>query len=117
METDIGALTWLSIQMYGLAIVISFAVAVVIKLIVVVLSISGRRGEAPATAQQIASPAAPGPVVDHAQDDIAAIAAAVYAIVGAHRIVRIQEAAGHGHAWTAEGRIIHQTSHQPQRKR
>ena len=116
METDIGALTWLSIQIYGLAIVISVVVAVIIKGIVVILSYSRRRGEAPATAREMAAPAAPGPVVDHAQDDIAAIAAAVYAIVGAHRIVRIQEAAGVGRAWTAEGRIIHQTSHQPQRR-
>ncbi len=116
METDIGALSWLSLQMYGLAIVISLVVAVVIKLIVVVLSMSSRRGAAPATAKQMASPAAPGPAVDHAQDDIAAIAAAVYALVGAHRIVRIQEAVEHGRAWTAEGRILHQTSHQPRKR-
>jgi hypothetical protein len=45
-------------------------------------------------------------------DDIAAIAAAVYAIVGAHRIVRL-EAVHPKQAWALEGRWMQQTSHKP----
>lgn len=116
MDITVGELSWLSVQMYGLAIVISFAVALLIKIVVVVLSIPQRRQRAAAEAAAPAPRAAPAPVVDPAADDIAAIAAAVYAMMGAHRIVRIQEGADVGRAWTAEGRLVHQTSHQPLRK-
>ena len=118
MDITVGELSWLSVQMYGLAIVISFAVALLIKIVVVVLSIPQRRERAAAEAAKPAARAAPAPqpAVDAAADDIAAIAAAVYAMIGAHRIVRIQEGADVGRAWTAEGRLVHQTSHQPLRK-
>lgn len=45
-----------------------------------------------------------------ANDHIAAISAAVAAIVGAHRIVRIDQAR-QGPAWLAEGRAAHHGSH------
>jgi hypothetical protein len=55
---------------------------------------------------------APAPIVDTAKDDIAAIAAAIYALLGAHRIVHIEEApAGGRAAWTVGGRLAHHTSH------
>jgi hypothetical protein len=44
--------------------------------------------------------------------DIAVIAAAVTAMLGAARIVRIAEA-GLGHRWAADGRWMHQNSHSP----
>lgn len=44
-------------------------------------------------------------------EDIAAIAAAVTAMLGAHRIIHL-EAAGPGH-WAFEGRWAQQTSHNP----
>jgi hypothetical protein len=45
-------------------------------------------------------------------DDIVAIAAAVHAVLGAHRIVRL-ESTQTGQTWAAEGRWMHQTSHRP----
>jgi hypothetical protein len=54
----------------------------------------------------------PEPTPDAAEDPavIAAITAAVYATVGAHRIVFIGESAP-GSSWTAEMRTRHHTSH------
>jgi hypothetical protein len=43
-------------------------------------------------------------------DDIAVIAAAVYAMVGAHRIVHL-EAVRQSGVWAIEGRWMQQTSH------
>src|SRR5580700_7806949 len=43
-------------------------------------------------------------------DDIAVIAAAVYAMVGAHRIVHLQAERQSG-VWAIEGRWMQQTSH------
>lgn len=110
---EMGDLIGQFLGMYGLAIVISIVVAIVIKGIVAALSLTGRT--APPAAAQLVSKSAPGPAVDQAQDDIAAIAAAVYAVMGAHRIVRIQDAR-RSHAWEAEGRIVHQTSHAPRHR-
>lgn len=42
-------------------------------------------------------------------EHVAAIAAVV-AMLGAHRVVMIEDSAG-GHAWTSAGRWMHQTSH------
>jgi hypothetical protein len=47
---------------------------------------------------------------DQRDGDIPAIAAAVYAIMGAHRIVHIEDHHA-GLTWTSEGRWMHQTSH------
>ena len=52
---------------------------------------------------------APGPGAP--LEDIAAIAAAVTAMLGAHRIIHL-EAVGPGH-WAFEGRWAQQTSHNP----
>ena len=92
----------LAFQVYGLAIVISMLVAVMIR--VVVASLSAVKRQPDAVAPQAAAP------VDIAGDHIAAIAAAVYAALGAHRIVHIEER-GRGFAWTAEGRAAHHASH------
>jgi hypothetical protein len=45
-------------------------------------------------------------------EDIAVIAAAVAAMMGAHRIVHLQ-AVGASQNWAAEGRWMNQTSHNP----
>ena len=45
-------------------------------------------------------------------DDIAVIAAAVQAVLGAHRLVRIAPDRGDSH-WANEGRWMQQMSHQP----
>ncbi|CDH47137.1 conserved hypothetical protein [Candidatus Contendobacter odensis Run_B_J11] len=46
------------------------------------------------------------------QEHLAVIAAAVAAMMGAHRIVRI-ETPDRGFGWTAEARTVHHTSHTP----
>ena len=89
-------------QVYGLAIVISMLVAVMIRLVVVSLSAVKREPAAVTTPAQ--------PQVDLAGDHIAAIAAAIYGVLGAHRIVHIEDR-GRGFAWTAEGRAAHHASH------
>lgn len=99
---------WLTIVIYALVFVISLLVAVLIKGIMGVLSIFEKSEPEPdAATPQVA----PEPAVS----DIPAIAAAVYAVMGMHRIVRIREA-GRGRSWTYEGRHIHQTSHVIQHK-
>lgn len=93
--------------MYGLAaIVIAILAAVVIRLIVRARSASDQ-GETVAAPDKAVGPAP----IDQTLDDIPAIAAAVYAMIGTHRIVHIEDTR-HGLTWTAEGRWQHQTSHQ-----
>ncbi|MCA8907531.1 MAG: hypothetical protein KDA49_14565 [Rhodospirillaceae bacterium] len=101
-----------SLVMYALAVAIAFLVALVIKGIV---AITGRIGEspaakAPAPKPAVARPAAvpAGPPPAH----VAAITAAVASFLGAHRIVRIADAA-HDSGWTTTGRAQQQTSHRP----
>ena len=47
---------------------------------------------------------------DQRDGDIPVIAAAVYAMIGAHHIVHIEDHHA-GLTWTSEGRWMHQTSH------
>jgi threonine/homoserine/homoserine lactone efflux protein len=67
-----------------------------------------------------AEAASPAPLVETSfipasngfPEDIVVIAAAVHAMMGAHRIVRL-ESTRTGQTWAAEGRWMHQTSHRP----
>jgi hypothetical protein len=94
---------------YGIVIVVSMLVAVVIRGIVWALS----RQAATTVAPVVVKPAAPQPVVvGIPQEHLAVIAAAVAAMMGAHRIVRIETSA-RGYSWTAEARSVHHTSHAP----
>ena len=94
---------------YGIVIVISMLVAVVIRGIVWALSRQAAQAEAKA-------PVKPAPAVSLIagipQEHLAVITAAVAAMMGAHRIVRI-DAPGRGYSWTAEARSVHHTSHAP----
>jgi hypothetical protein len=93
---------------YGIVIVVSMLVAVVIRGIVWALS-----RQAITSAPAVAKPAAPQPVVvGIPQEHLAVITAAVAAMMGAHRIVRIETSA-RGYSWTAEARSVHHTSHAP----
>ncbi len=94
----------LSIMIYGLAIVISFLVAALIWGIVVALPLLRGRESAPAA--DLAMDAATAVPAEH----VAAIAAAVAAIAGPRHIIHIEDR-GRATAWSAEGRMIHQTSH------
>ena len=93
----------LSITIYGMAIVISFLVAALIRGIVVALPLLRRREAV--QAQPSAQSAAAVP-----PEHVAAIAAAAAAVVGPRHIIHIEDR-GRAAAWTAEGRMIHQTSH------
>lgn len=95
-----------TLWIYGLTIVVSLAVAVIIKAIVVTLNMLERKPAAPA------QPVAVAPLVPLAveADHIAAIAAAVYAMASTHRIVHI-EATPHQSGWAAGGRQAHHASH------
>ena len=97
-----------TLWIYGLAAVVSLVIAAIIKLIVVLM---GR-----ATPPAVTAPAPVlRPVAAFADADarrVAAISAAVYACIGEHRIVHIEDAA-HGTGWAAEGRQAHHSGHQP----
>ncbi|MDJ0943299.1 MAG: hypothetical protein QNJ30_07535 [Kiloniellales bacterium] len=95
---------YLSITIYGLAIVISFLVAALIKGIVVALPLLRREDAVP-----VPRPAAPDATAVP-PEHLAAIAAAVAAVVGPRHIIHIEDR-GRATAWSAEGRMIHQTSH------
>ncbi|MFO7640632.1 MAG: hypothetical protein R6X17_05025 [Candidatus Competibacteraceae bacterium] len=104
-----------SLVIYGIVIVVSLLVAVVIRLIVWTLSRKAEQIKTAAPAKPAAM--APPPVATaHGlpQDHFAAIAAAVAAMMGAHRIVRI-ETAGQGYSWTATARSAHHLSHAPRK--
>ena len=96
-------LVLLSITIYGLAIVISLLVAALIKGIVVALPLLLRRG-----AVKVEPP--PGPAADLQSEHVAAIAAALATIIGPNHIIHIEDR-GRAAVWAAEGRMIHQTSH------
>lgn len=98
-----GGSILLSLQVYLLGICISLLVALLIRGVVNTLSAAKKKPAIPE------APVVPAPA-DFLKTDIPAIAAAVYAVLGAHRIVHI-ESRGHGVGWTAEGRLAHHTSH------
>jgi heme/copper-type cytochrome/quinol oxidase subunit 2 len=97
---------------YGIVIVISMLVAVVIRGIVWVLSRQAEQAEAKAPVKPAHAVAAQPAMVGIPQEHLAVIAATVAAMMGAHRIVRI-DAPGRGYSWTAEARSVHHTSHVP----
>jgi hypothetical protein len=103
-----GNVIFQSLWMYGLAIVISLLIAVLIRGVVVSLAGIKLQAAAPQPAPQAVTTA------DVSQAHIAAITAAVYAILGAHRIVHIEDMERRT-GWTTGGRIMHQTSHHPAR--
>lgn len=95
----------LSFKLYALAVVISLLVAVLIKAVVSVLSASRKKSVVKDT-KFVETKPAPEPAVS----DIPAIAAAVYSMIGSHRIVHIESSQARD-SWINEGRILHQTSH------
>jgi hypothetical protein len=101
-----------SAWMYVLAIIIAILAAILIRFIVVGLERRHPKTEQPkpAAARAPSKPSPASPSKDAApQDDVAAIAAAVYAVLGAHRIIRIEPSETRL-TWAAQGRWLHQTS-------
>lgn len=100
---------------YGLTIVVAMAAAGLIWLIVYTLEAVQKKKQAAAPPTSVSVAVAPEPEkVDETAGHVAAVAAAVYATLGAARLVYIGEGV-HSPAWTSTGRTIHQTSHMPKR--
>lgn len=93
---------------YGIVIVISMLVALLIRGIAWVLSRQAAQVEAKAPAPKPVPVMLAGIPLEH----LAVISAAVASMMGTQRIVRI-DAPGRGYSWTAEARAAHHTSHAP----
>jgi hypothetical protein len=106
----------ISLFAYFLLVVIALLAAVMIRGIVLVLAGSKKaraRRLAVATPVQVAVEPEPAQLEDTAAH-VAAIAAAIYAVIGAHRLIHIGEPRP-SYGWTTTGRVFHQTSHSPRR--
>ena len=102
---------------YGLTITVALLTACVIWGVVTTLESMQKKRKAAAVpapaAVSVSVEPQPEPEDDTARH-VAAIAAAVYTAIGAHRLVYIGEARP-GAAWASTGRVLHQTSHLPKR--
>ena len=95
-----------ALQIYGMAIVISMIVAVLIKVLVVVSSGTKQLAKPIAATQKTAEPVI---AKDIPEEVVAVITAAIATVMGPHRILHIGESK---HSWAREGRAA-QHSHQP----
>jgi hypothetical protein len=100
-----GEAAFLAIKLYGLAIVISMLVAVMIWGVVITLEKIQKKPEAKAAPVAVAESAA---AEDTAAGDIAVIAAAVAAAFGSVRLVRIEHTGSTG--WRNAGRALQNAS-------
>ena len=108
---DLAGSVQTSIFAYVLMAVVAMLAAVVVRGIVIVLQRAGQRRAATSTTPVSISVE---PAVDETAAHVAAVAAAVFAVLGAHRLVRIGEAAP-APTWTVAGRAAHHLSHAPRR--
>jgi hypothetical protein len=106
---DLGSVITLALFAFGLMVVIAGLASLLIRGIVLVLA-GAKRKAAPPTPVAISVE----PAVDEAAAHVAAIAAAVYAVVGAHRLVHIGEVQ-RDVGWLTTGRLAHHASHAPRR--
>jgi hypothetical protein len=108
---DFSGSIQMSIFAYVLMAIVAMLAPVMVKGIVILLRQAGRkRASAAATPVNISVVAA----VDETAAQVAAVAAAVYAVLGAHRLVRIGESAPTP-TWVTAGRAAHHLSHAPRR--
>ena len=97
-----------SLQVYGIAIVISMVVAVLIKLLVVLTGRAKKVATVVAAPPPVAQPVAAAEGVPG--DVIAAVSAAIAVCLGPHRILHITESK---RSWATIGRAAQHSSHQP----
>lgn len=109
---DLNGTIMMSLFAYGMMIVIAGLSALLIRTIVVVLARAGDARKRATAAATTAVSVSVAPARDETAAQVAAVAAAVYAVVGAHRLVHIGEAT-RGSVWASLGRSQHQTSHAP----
>ena len=95
-----------ALQVYGISIVISMLVAVLIKLMVVATGRVKQIAKTIDTPQHVAQPAAHAGIPSEV---VAALSGALASVTGPHRILHIAESK---HSWAREGRAA-QHSHQP----
>jgi hypothetical protein len=96
-----------TLWMFAIAAGVALAVAALIKGLVALLAHA-----APRPAPASADPPLPAAVAPPPPAHIAAISAAVYTLLGPHRIVRLQ-AAESGRGWAGAGRFAQHRSHTP----
>ena len=109
---DVGSTFSLALFSYGMMVVIAALAAVLIRGIVVMLA-TAKRDKAPVSTPVSISVT---PARDETAEHVAAVAAAVYAVLGAHRLVHIAEVS-RSPAWSTAGRAAHHGSHLPRRSR
>lgn len=98
------------LHIYGITIVVSMIVAVMIKVLVVVTGRVNKPAKASSTAPiKAATPVAPLKVEGVPAEVVAAISAALAVVTGSHRILYISESK---RSWSSQGRIA-QHSHNP----
>jgi hypothetical protein len=100
---------------YGLMAVIAVLSAFLVQGIVLGLERIQHTKKAVAATPVAISVAEARPAIDETAHHVAAIAAAVFAVVGAHRLVYIGEVSPR-EAWRITGRQLQQTSHLPKRE-
>ena len=115
MDVTVSESAIQSVFAYGLTIVVAVLTAGMIWLVVRILDhLHHRREAAKVTAPVPVSVTPEPPAVDETAHHVAAVAAAVYAVLGAHRLVYVGDAA-RAHTWSSTGRTIHHFSHSPKR--
>ena len=115
-STGIGAAdsTVMALVAYGLMIGVAMATAGMIWLVVYVLEAVKKKPKA-AVSTPVTIAVTPEPErVDETARHVAAVAAAVYATLGAARLVYIGDRPA-SPVWTGTGRTLHHTSHMPKR--
>ncbi|MBE2260441.1 MAG: hypothetical protein H6942_13095 [Candidatus Accumulibacter sp.] len=95
-----------SLQIYGIAIVVSVIVAILIKVLVSVTAGLEKRKAAEEVPTGTVCPVGIGVP----EEDVAALSAAIFAAIGPHRILRISESS---HGWAIGGRAAQHSSHTP----
>ena len=95
-----------SLQVYGIAIVVSLVVAVLIKVLVVVTG----RMEKRSVAEEVPTGSVCPVLLGVPEEDVAALSAAIFAAIGPHRILRISQPS---HGWAVGGRAAQHSSHTP----
>jgi hypothetical protein len=109
---DFGGSVLTSIFAYVLMAVVAMLAAVMVRGIVIVLQRAQQRRRVEAGPTPVSISVAPA--VEETAAHVAAVAAAVFAVLGAHRLVRVGEAAP-APSWTTAGRAAHHLSHAPRR--
>ncbi|HPT48859.1 MAG TPA: hypothetical protein PLS67_03795 [Accumulibacter sp.] len=94
-----------ALQVYGIAIVISAFVAVLIK---VMVSVTGRLEKIKPADIPTGSVCPIG--IGVPDEDVAALTAAIFSVIGPHRILHIAQSS---HNWSSGGRAAQHSSHLP----